>query len=94
MLPNVKRLAATTTAALMLFISPAFAADDETLPYQIVIGAIQPAVSASPGRIKEMEVDRNDGWMSVEVEILGNDEKEKEVQVTRKKNAFLRSSKA
>lgn len=79
-------LAAT---ALLLLFSSAFA-NDEGLPADRVIAAIQTAVAANPGLIKDVEVEREDGRLLVEVEIISADGKKTEVKVDPEKNEVIR----
>ncbi len=73
---------AASGVVLLALASPvAKAADNERLPSEKVIAAIQAAVSAHPGEIKEVEVDEKRGRLLVEVTIIGADGVKKEVQI-------------
>lgn len=64
-------------AALFLSFGVAFADDDKALPAESVISAIQAAVAAQPGLVKEVEVERERGRLVVEVEIVTDGRKTK-----------------
>lgn len=69
------------TAAFVLFAAaPAFAAD-KGLPADQVIAAIQAAVAAQPGQVKEVDVDEKRNGVTVKVEIVATDGKEHEVRI-------------
>lgn len=71
-----------TGAALSVTASATAAtANDERLPAQQVIAAIQAAVAVHPGDIKEVEVDEKRGRLLVEVTIIGPDGAKKEVRI-------------
>lgn len=60
---------------------PAFAAD-KGLPADQLIAAIQAAVAAHPGQVKEVEVDEKRGnKVEVKVEIVSADGKDHEVRI-------------
>ena len=68
--------------ALGLVSGGAMAADkDETLPVTQLVAAIQAAVAATPGNVKEVEVKKQKDRMLVEIEIYGADGKKNEVKV-------------
>lgn len=61
---------------------PALADSDKGLPADQVIAAIQAAVAAHPGQIKDVEVkDRRNQTAVVEVEIVAADGKKHEVKI-------------
>lgn len=78
---NIIALAAASAAFVLA--SPAFADSDKGLPADQVIAAIQAAVAAHPGQVKDVEVKdrRNNQASIVEVEIVGADGKKHEVKV-------------
>lgn len=59
----------------------AHADDDKGLPHRQVINAIEAAVKAYPGNVKEAEVDRKDDKPVVDVKIIAKDGKEKEIRI-------------
>ena len=82
---------AASSAVLLAFASPvASAADEERLPPQQVIAAIQAAVAANPGEIKEVEVDRKRGRLVVEVTIIGTDGAKREINVDPANNQVVK----
>ena len=86
----VTNLAVFTAIAMSLSFGSAIANDDEGLPAERVIAAIQTAVAAHPGRITELEVEREDGRFIVEVEIISADGRRTEVKVDPEKNEAMR----
>ncbi|MBE7369975.1 PepSY domain-containing protein [Ramlibacter pallidus] len=71
--------------------SPAWAADkDETLPVTQLVAAIQAAVAAHPGNVKEVEVKKQKDRMLVEVEIYAADGKKQEVKVDAQTSQVVR----
>lgn len=61
--------------------APAFAAD-KSLPADQVIAAIQAAVAAQPGQVKDVEVDqKRNQAVTVKVEIVAADGREHEVRI-------------
>ena len=68
-------------AALVIAASawPAWA--DKGLPADQIIAAIQAAVAAHPGQVKEVEVEERRNTVTVKVEIVSADGKEHEVRV-------------
>jgi uncharacterized membrane protein YkoI len=75
-------LALTLSSAALLVAAPAFADSDKGLPADQVIAAIQTAVAAHPGQVKDVEVkDRRNQAAIVEVEIVAADGKKHEVKV-------------
>lgn len=78
---NIVALAAASTALALA--GPAFADSDKGLPADQVIAAIQAAVAAHPGQVKDVEVKdrRNNQAAIVEVEIIAADGKKHEVKV-------------
>lgn len=69
------------TAFLLASAVPAFAAD-RGLPADQLIAAIQAAVAAHPGQVKEVEVDeKRNNKVTVKVEIVAADGKEHEIRV-------------
>lgn len=77
------KLIACGTAALALALSTASWADtNKGVPADQVIAAIQAAVAAQPGNIKDVEVeDRRDNTPVVEVEIIAAGDKKHKVKV-------------
>lgn len=72
---------ALATAALGTTL-PALADSDKGLPADQIIAAIQAAVAAQPGQIKDVEVkDRRNQAAVVEVEIVAADGKKHEVKI-------------
>jgi hypothetical protein len=86
---HVSILAVVAATALLLSFGSAFA-KDEGLPADRVIAAIQTAVTAHPGQITEVEVEREGGRLIVEIEIRSTDGKKMEVKVDPEKNAVIR----
>ncbi len=77
-----KSLVASLFALGLLSSGASFAADkDETLPVTQLVAAIQAAVAAHPGNVKEVEVKKQKDRMLVEVEIYGADGKKQEIKV-------------
>lgn len=76
-------LALTAASAAFALATPAFADSDKGLPADQVIAAIQAAVAAHPGQVKDVEVKdrRNNQAAIVEVEIVAADGKKHEVKV-------------
>lgn len=76
-------LALTAASAALALAAPAFADSDKGLPADQVIAAIQAAVAAHPGQVKDVEVKdrRNNQAAIVEVEIVAADGKKHEVKV-------------
>lgn len=71
--------------------STAWAADkDETLPLTQLVAAIQAAVAAHPGNVKEVEVKKQKDRMLVEVEIYAADGKKQEVKVDAQTSQVVR----
>lgn len=66
-----------------------FAADDKQLPAQQVIAAIQSAVKHTPGQVKEIEVDKKDGKVVIEVTVVGADGRDKEIVVNPENNQVI-----
>ena len=83
-------LASGILAFLLSFTCGANAADSEALPHQTVISAIQTAMQTYPGRIKEVEVDRKQGRLVVEVNIIDDSGKSRKVTVDPEKNQVVR----
>jgi DUF917 family protein len=81
--------AGALASVLMLGVSTAHA-DDEALPADQVISAIRAAVAAHPGRVKDVEIDTEDGVVIVEVDIVGTDGKEHEVKINPSNNSVIR----
>lgn len=77
----IKGLVASGAVWLMVASPAAKAADSERLPSEKVIAAIQAAVAAHPGEVKEVEVDERRGRLLIEVTIIGADGVKKEVQI-------------
>ncbi|MEJ7929901.1 PepSY domain-containing protein [Ramlibacter sp. AN1015] len=76
---HTKLLAGCVMAAAMAA-APALA-DDRSLPPAQVIDAINVAVAAYPGRVKEVEVTQENGRLLVEVEIVAEGGRERELTV-------------
>lgn len=75
-------LTLTLASAGFLLAAPAFADSDKGLPADQVIAAIQTAVAAQPGQVKDVEVDdRRNQAAVVEVEIVAADGKKHKVKV-------------
>jgi len=75
-------LTLTAASAAFLLAAPAFADTDKGLPAEQVIAAIQQAVAAQPGMIKDVEVnDRRNQSTIVEVEIVAADGGKHEIKV-------------
>ena len=71
--------------------STAWAADkDETLPVTQLVAAIQAAVAAHPGNVKEVEVKKQKDRMLVEVEIYAADGKKQDVKVDAQTSQVVR----
>lgn len=87
-----KTLAGFTLSSVILVFTaaPSAHADDSALPHQQVIAAIQTAISAYPGQVQEVDVEKKSGKMVVEVKITGSDGKEKELQIDPEKNQVIR----
>jgi hypothetical protein len=85
----VTNFAVFAVIALLLACGSAIA-NEEGLAADRVIAAIQTAVAAQPGLIKEVEVQREGGRLIVEVEIISADGKKTEVKVDPEKNAVIR----
>jgi uncharacterized membrane protein YkoI len=82
---------ALVLSAIVLVVSFGSAhANDEALPADQVIAAIQSAVAASPGLIKEVEVEREGGRLVVQVELIGADGRETKFKVDPATNQVLR----
>lgn len=75
-----KQMAAAGLVGLLMS-SGAALADDESLPAEQVVSAIQAAVAAHPGEIQEVDVEEKDNTKVVKIEIKGADGKEHEVHV-------------
>jgi uncharacterized membrane protein YkoI len=56
-------------------------ADDKALPADQVVAAIQAAVAAYPGRVKDVEVKEENWRLIVEVEIVGEGNRKREIKV-------------
>jgi hypothetical protein len=75
------RIAVAAACAALVLASPAFA-DDKGLPAEQVIAAIQAAVAAQPGQVKDVEVkDRRNQASIVEVEIVAADGRTHKVRI-------------
>ena len=85
----VTSLAVFAVIAMLLSFGSAVA-NDEGLSADRVIAAIQTAVAAHPGLIKEVEVEREGGRLIVEVEIIKADGRKIEVKVDPEKNEVMR----
>ena len=85
----VTNLAVFAAMAMLLSFGSAVA-NDEGLPADRIIAAIQTAVAAHPGLIKEVEVEREGGRLIVDVEIVSADGKKAEVKVDPEKNEVMR----
>jgi len=83
------KIVAVVASALVFSFGSAFAAD-EVLPADRVIAAIQIAVAANPGLIKEVDIDRERGRLTVEVEIIGADGRKTEVRIDPETNELIR----
>lgn len=81
----VKRSAVLTAGAL-LFVSVSAFANDEALPADRVVAAIQTAVASNPGLVKDVEVEREKGKLFVDVEIIGEDGRKAKVRIDPEKN--------
>lgn len=78
----MKYILSAIAAAAVATSLPAFADSDKGLPADQVIAAIQAAVAAQPGQVKDVEVkDRRNQASLVEVEIVAADGKKHEVKV-------------
>jgi len=60
--------------------TPAWA-DDKALPADQVVAAINAAVASYPGRVKEVEVKEENRRLIVEVEIIGEGNRKREIKV-------------
>jgi uncharacterized membrane protein YkoI len=81
---------AAVVAAMVLFLwGGSAAAVDEALPAEQVIAAIQKAVASNPGLVKEVEVEREEGRLIVEVEIVGTDGRKSKVKIDPERNERL-----
>ena len=74
------RHALTAVLLAVAAAGPALAAD-KGLPADQVIAAVQAAVAARPGNVKDVEVDEKRKGAVVKVEIVGADGKEHEVRI-------------
>jgi hypothetical protein len=81
---------AVFAATMLLLAFGSTFADDRGLPADRVIAAIQTAVAAHPGLVKEVEIDREGGRLIVEVQIISADGRHIEVKVDPEKNAVMR----
>lgn len=71
--------------------APAWSDDrDESLPAPQVVAAIQAAVAAQPGSVREVEVKREKQRALVEVEIVAADGRKHEVKVDAGTNQVVR----
>ena len=68
-------------AASLFCLCMAPAGADQALPASQVISAIQAAVAAQPGLVKEVEVEEEDGRTYIEVDIVSSDGQKFEVKV-------------
>ena len=77
-----KPVVASILALALLAGGTSFAADkDEVLPVTQLVAAIQAAVAAQPGNVKDVEVKKKRDKLLVEVEIYGADGKKHEIMV-------------
>lgn len=81
---------ATVLLASLAFSIPAWAADDKGLPAPQVIAAVQAAVAAHPGNVKEVEVDDKRKGTVVKVEIVDAQGKKHEVRVDAQTNQVVK----
>ena len=82
---------AVALTAILVFVSLGNAfANDEGLPPDRVISAIQAAVAVNPGLIKEVEVEREGGRLVVEIKMIGTDGRETELKVDPATNQVMR----
>jgi uncharacterized membrane protein YkoI len=86
---NNIRYVCAAALAFALNAAPAFA-EDKVLPAQQVIAAIQTATAAAPGQIHEVEVERKNGRLLVEVTVVGSDGKKREILVDPQNNQVVR----
>lgn len=78
----MKYILSAIAAAAAVTSVPAFADSDKGLPADQVIAAIQAAVAAQPGQVKDVEInDRRNQSSVVEVEIVAADGKKHEVKI-------------
>lgn len=84
-----KITAAVTFASIMLFPFNHAFASNEALPASQVIAAIQTAVAAYPGNIKEAEVERKQGNLIVEIKIIDTNGQKIKVKVDPTNNTLL-----
>lgn len=78
------------TAIMLLFSFNSAFADNEGLPADRVITAIQTAVAENPGLIHEVEVDQELGKLVVEVKIIDAKGKKTKVKIDPEKNEVMR----
>lgn len=76
-----KKITAAGIAGMLALSAGSVMADDASLPADQVTSAIEAAVKAHPGEVKEVDVEEKDGNKIVEVEIQGADGKEHDVRV-------------
>lgn len=78
-------------AATIYLLSPGSVfACEEGLPADLVIAAIETAIAANPGLIEEIEVEREDNKLIIEVKIIDADRKKTKVKVDPEKNKVIR----
>jgi uncharacterized membrane protein YkoI len=82
-------LRAAAVASIGILLSGAALANDKALPAEKVIAAIQTAVAANPGLIREVEVEWEGGRMVVEVEMI-RDGVESEIKIDPEKMEVIR----
>jgi len=78
---HASTLRASVAAAVFLVLAAPARAEDEALPADQVIASINAAIASYPGRIKEVEVKRRGGRLLVEVEVVGEGNRKREIRV-------------
>lgn len=81
---------AVLSAGLLLFSVNSAVAGDESLPAEQVIAAIQAAVAAAPGTVREAEVERKRGKTVVEVKIIDDSGTKVKVLVDPENNSVIK----
>jgi uncharacterized membrane protein YkoI len=78
------------SSVLVLLAASTLAHADDKLPAKQVIAAIQTAVAAFPGQIKEVEVEQKGGQRIVEVRIENDKGNDETIKVDPEKNQVIK----
>lgn len=75
---------------ILLFSAGSGFAKDEALPAEVIISSIQAAIADTPGLIKDVEVERENGKLLVEVKIIDDKGTRTKVKIDPETNTRVR----